>query len=367
MAPDNNFDLNPSMNSASDERMTGRPCNEWEQFITLMAAGEDVPTELHAEWVAHTARCEACTGALALEREMLSLLGEHHDEPDATMLAGCRAALDDAIDLEEEHSWVRRALGFVFPVSWLASGPAWSAAALLLVGFSSGLLLGPRVLHRMIAPDDQAPVSVANTAASDPSPAAASSASSALAALDLHTADVAGINVFPSGGDTPPQVQLQMREQQPFTVQGTVDNDDVKNELLNILSSGDRFCPDIRLDAVDLLSARTNDPDVRSALCHAVHKDHNAAVRLKALEALNGAEPQDTVQQTLLDALVDDQNPGVRVEAINSLRGMVSRGEVSSSDKMLSVLQDRMQNDPNAYIRLQSAAAIRDLGPRRKF
>jgi hypothetical protein len=219
----------------------------------------------------------------------------------------------------------------------------------------------------MIAPDDQAPVSVANTAASDPSPAAASNASSALAALDLHTADVAGINVFPSGGDTPPQVQLQMREQQPFTVQGTVDNDDVKNELLNILSSGDRFCPDIRLDAVDLLSARTNDPDVRSALCHAVHKDHNAAVRLKALEALNGAEPQDTVQQTLLDALVDDQNPGVRVEAINSLRGMVSRGEVSSSDKMLSVLQDRMQNDPNAYIRLQSAAAIRDLGPRRKF
>jgi HEAT repeat protein len=116
-----------------------------------------------------------------------------------------------------------------------------------------------------------------------------------------------------------------------------------------------------------LLSAKTNDPEVRSALCHAVHNDKNAAVRLKALEALNGAEPQDTVQQTLLDALVDDQNPGVRVEAINSLRDMVAKGEVSSSDRMLSVLQDRMENDPNAYIRLQSAAAIRDLGPRRKF
>jgi hypothetical protein len=30
-------------------------------------------------------------------------------------------------------------------------------------------------------------------------------------------------------------------------------------------------------------------------------------------------------------------------------------------------LQDRMQNDPSTYIRSQSAAAIRDLGPRGKF
>jgi hypothetical protein len=34
---------------------------------------------------------------------------------------------------------------------------------------------------------------------------------------------------------------------------------------------------------------------------------------------------------------------------------------------MIAVLRDRMQKDPNTYIRLQSAAAIRDLGPREKF
>jgi hypothetical protein len=366
MAPDNNSDLNPETNSPAEEGIVGRPCSEWEPVIILLAAGEDVPTDLHGEWITHAAHCEICSSALASEREMLSLLSEHHGEPDAILLASCRAGLDDAIDREEEHGWVRRALGFVFPVSWLASGPAWSAAALLLAGFASGLLLGPRVLHRVIAPDVQTPASVASISTSDPSPGPVNSSSS-LAALDLHTADVAGINVFPSGGDVPPQVQLQLKEQQPFTLEGTVDDDNVKDVLLNILSSGDRFCPDMRLDAVDLLSARTNDPDVRSALCHAVHKDKNAAVRLKALDALNGAEPQDIVQQTLLDALVDDQNPGVRVEAINSLRDRVSKGEVSSSDKMLSVLQDRMQNDPNAYIRLQSAAALRDLGPRGKF
>jgi HEAT repeats len=65
----------------------------------------------------------------------------------------------------------------------------------------------------------------------------------------------------------------------------------------------------------------------------------------------------------LLDALVDDHNPGVRIEAINSLRQMAERGQVVPDPHMLSVLRDRMQNDPNTYIRLQSAAAIRDFGP----
>jgi HEAT repeat protein len=118
---------------------------------------------------------------------------------------------------------------------------------------------------------------------------------------------------------------------------------------------------------MDLLRAKNDDPEVRDVLCHAVHTDPNAAVRLKALEALNGAEPQDLVRKTLLDALVDDRNPGVRVEAINALRNMAAQGKVVSDDHMIAVLRDRMQKDPNTYIRLQSAAAIRDLGPREKF
>ncbi|HXA56212.1 MAG TPA: HEAT repeat domain-containing protein [Candidatus Acidoferrum sp.] len=341
----------------NSEMRAGQPCGQWEPFIVLLAAGEDFPAELHSEWIMHSAECEACSNALAQERELLALLGEHRSEPDTALLASCRASLDDAIDRQEEHGWLRGALGFLLPRSWLAAGPAWSAVALLLVGFSSGILLGPRVLRRPATPDKPAPVATAALQASDPAPMVATPHT-----LDLHSADVAGINVLPTGG-----VEFQMRQQQPVTVQGSIDDDSVKDVLINILRGGDRFCPDVRLDAVDLLRTRNDDPEVRTALCHAVHNDKNAAVRLKALEALNGAEPQDTVQQTLLDALVDDQNPGVRVEAINELREMASKGQVDPSDKMLSVLQDRMENDPNAYIRLQSAAAIRDLGPRGRF
>lgn len=162
-------------------------------------------------------------------------------------------------------------------------------------------------------------------------------------------------------------MQLQLKSQQPVTVEGTVDDDDVKSALLSVLSGGERFCPDIRLDAVECLRGRSNDPAVRSALCRAVRKDHNAAVRLKAIEALDGAGSQEMVRETLLDALVDDQNPGVRIEAVNALRNIAANGQMNSDDHTVDVLRERMQKDPNTYIRLQSAAAIRDIGPRQKF
>lgn len=187
-----------------------------------------------------------------------------------------------------------------------------------------------------------------------------------MAALDLHTADVSGINVIPAGTGEPPQVQLQFKQQQPMMVQGTVENSDVKRVLLYVLNNSNRFDPDVRINAVDLLRAKTDDPEVRSVLCHAAHTDGNTAVRLKALEALDGAEPQKLVRQTLLDAL-NDQNPGVRIEAINALQSMVAKGQVVTDDHMLSVLRGRMLNDPNTYIRMQSAAVFRDLGPRQKF
>jgi hypothetical protein len=185
-------------------------------------------------------------------------------------------------------------------------------------------------------------------------------------AFDIHSADVAGISVLPSDEGLP-RVQLQMKTQQPVMLEGTVDDDQVKEALLTVLAGGDRFCPDIRLDAVECLRGRSNDPQIRSALCRAARKDRNAAVRLKAIEALDGDGSQEAVRQTLLDALVGDQNPGVRIEAMNALRNMAASGEMGSDDHTIDVLRERMQKDPNTYIRLQSAAAIRDIGPRQKF
>jgi len=356
------------MEPYSDKFDRGGACEDWAELLVLYAAGEldEAETSRVRE---HLANCTACETDWEAQTRLLGALAERHTEPDAVLLASCRSGLVDALDQQEDRGWWRRTIGWILPTNWLDPHPAWSAALLVMLGFGVGVF-GPRIVASHTAANPPA----TTAAASSSLPAAANPENNAAAAqltaartrdFDLHSADVAGIRVMPAGDDGLPQVELQMRSQEPL--QGTVDNDNIKHVLLHILANGQSSDPDARLDAVDLLRTKNNDPDVRSALCHAVHTDPNAAVRLKALEALNGAEPQDLVRQTLLDALVDDQNPGVRVEAINALRDMAAKGQVSSDDHMLAVLRERMRKDPNTYIRLQSAAAIRDLGPSEKF
>jgi HEAT repeats/Putative zinc-finger len=343
-----------------------QPCAEWQPLLMLSAAGGELEAAQQTRLAAHLAECSSCTATLARESEVLALLTTHRSEPDAVMLASFRAGLDDALDREEDGGWLRRTLGLRLPLNWLAPRPAWSAAILLIVGFSVGALV-PRLLRHPAVTATPGSANAADAGTLAVPAAGSGAASSSFTAFDMHSADVAGISLLPSDEPGRPRVQLQLKSQQPITVEGTVDDDEVKSALLSVLSGGDHFCPDIRLDAVECLRGRSNDPEVRSALCRAVRKDHNAAVRLKAIEALDGAGSQETVRETLLDALVDDQNPGVRIEAVNALRNMAASGHMDSDDHMVDVLRERMQKDPNTYIRLQSAAAIRDIGPRQKF
>jgi hypothetical protein len=347
--------------------LQGTACGEFETKLTLLAAGE-LETSDAEEVQKHVQGCEGCRLALGQETELLALMSSGRNEVDPNFLASCRAGLFDALDQQEEKSWLRRITGSFLPASWISPDPAWSAAVLLIVGFSVGLF-GPRLLRHAPAAGNTnlAPSSITSATVPADTNISGVDSSSPISTIDLHSAQVAGINVFPASGDAPPQVQLRMNTQQPMMVSGTVEDDNVKQVLIHVLQDSQRYDSDYRLDAVELLRLRNNDPEVRSALCHAVHTDHNAAVRLKALEALDGAEPQTLVRQTLLDALVDDQNPGVRVEAINELRDLAAKGQINSDDELLKVLHERIKKDPSTYIRLQSAAVIRDLGPRQKF
>lgn len=363
--------MNADTQNGRNDDAASQSCAAWRPLLTLLAAGDELDPAGQARLAAHLAGCAACSAALERERELLALLSAHREEPGAALLADCRAGLADALDREEERGWLRRSFGLLLPASWLAPRPAWSAAVLVMIGFSVGFL-GPRLLRRPVTPsssESAAARSAANAAAApsannsaapaNPGPPAAS----APTALDVHSADVAAIDVFPSGGGERPRVELHLNARQPVTLEGTVDDDDVKGVLLDVLRYGGRYPADVRLGAVGLLRACNGDPEVRAVLCHTVHADPDAAVRLKALEALGGAGPQDIVRQTLLDALAGDQDPGVRIEAVNALRDMAARGQVVSDSHMLAVLRDRMQRDPNPLIRLQSAAAIRDLSP----
>jgi hypothetical protein len=370
-----------------------KTCAEWAPQLVLLAAGEELDAAALEQVAGHVAECATCSAALDREKELLALLAERRKNPDAPLLAECRANLEDALDREEERGWLGWIGRAVFGSkrqanwgsNWLEAGTSWSAALLLAVGFSAGVL-GPRLLRHPVAPvsptaqkaaaettensnGDADANAGANSDGSASREASAASSHAVVSALDLPTADLAGINVMrPDGGDLP-QVRLQLQAREPVTLEGNVNDDNVEQVLLYMLNDNARFCSGARLDAVDLLRARNNDPKVRTALCHTVHTDHDAAVRLKALEALNGSDAQDpdTVLQTVLDALESDQNPGVRIEAVDTLRDMAAKGQVASDDRALAVLRERMAKDPDTYIRAQSAAAIQELGPHQKF
>jgi len=54
----------------------------------------------------------------------------------------------------------------------------------------------------------------------------------------------------------------------------------------------------------------------------------------------------------------------VRVEAINLIVSALqsNNGSGLPDPQTLGVLRDRLRNDPNNYVRLQSAAALREFG-----
>jgi HEAT repeats len=206
---------------------------------------------------------------------------------------------------------------------------------------------------------------------------------------ELSKIAVAGITFAPAPDAAPGTLQLQVRTEQPLMVVGNVDNEDVRRVLTYVVANGERFDPGTRLDCLDALKMRTDDEHVRNALVKAARKDKNDAVRLKALDALRGYTREAAVRDALLDALHHDANPGVRVEAVNllvnSLGGDIMPAEDSlplvaapatnaepapiNADgedvgRVVRALEDLQRRDPNRYVRMRSAAALRQIGSR---
>lgn len=338
-------------------------CPECENLLIFYAcdeleAGERAAVEQHLR------ECSACAAALRRELRLRQALASPETPQSQItadlLLAQCRSELAEALDDLKPR---RRAgwLAALHPSNWAAKlllpslvrYPGWSAAMLLLMGIAVGTLAPQWYQSRVAQP---------------PRPDMTVSANPRVSDQDLQTMGIAGINLIPDAGSGTPSVELHLTAEKPVVLQGTPDDTDVRRVLTFVILNGQRFDSGVRLDSVEVLRTRTGDSDVRAALCVAVHNDRNPGVRLKALEALRGSEQDAAVRQTLLDALERDACPGVRVEAINALqaalRAMDDKGSLPPDEHLVEVLRDRMQKDPNNYVRLQSAAAIRQFGPR---
>ncbi|HKW57676.1 MAG TPA: HEAT repeat domain-containing protein [Candidatus Acidoferrum sp.] len=356
----------------SDPR--GLACKGIASLLVFYACGETNAQET-AQIEEHLAVCPDCSAQLAEERALHASLMEAlqaAEQSDAAgiLLSQCRSELAEALDdlsapaLREPRlrvSWLRR---------WMILRPVWSGAFLVLFGAAVGTQLLPWYSAHFASSSDAQTVSV--------------SASAKLTDEQLSKMAVAGINIVPPSEGAPGTLQVHMRTEQPFVLSGSVDDPDLRRVLTYVVENGDQTDPGVRLDCLDALRTQIADQDVRRALLYAASKDQNPAVRMKALEALRDTNVDQSMREVLIGALEHDANPGVRVEAVNILvhslepgapgtlpsQGLVAPPALAdqpldpSLEQVVRTLHELERNDPNRYVRLRSAAALRQIGPR---
>jgi hypothetical protein len=361
--------------------------------ILVFYACDEVNQSERQQIEEHLAGCAVCAGQLLKERELWDALGAAHhaaNEMDSAdvLLAQCRSELaeklDDLAAAPVEESW--RPFGSV--QRWMALRPAWAGAMLIFFGVLLGAEVMPWLQSGFPSANNGRAVNVL--------------ASQKLTDEQLSKMAVAGINLSPWPNAAPGTVQLQLRAEQPMVLSGNVDDSNMRRVLTYVVENGDRFDAGVRLDCLDALKAQARDLQVRGALLTAARKDRNPAVRMKALEALRESSADDAVREALLDALNHDANPGVRVEVVNMLVHSLEHepqfnnatafpklagasgnmddgpedaqveapgpGVVTDSDpsveKVIRTLEELQKRDPSRYVRLRSAAALRQIGPR---
>jgi hypothetical protein len=330
---------------------------------------------------AHLVECAACKAQFAEELEFQNAVrslpnAEEELDPSGILLGQCRGELAEHID-DIDHPRARERGRFAWLHRWMGLHPLWSAATLVLFGLVAGMQFTQWFTGR-------SDVDAVTVRPSGPH----------LTEDQLSTMAVAGVNLLPST-DNPGSktVRVQLSAEQPVELSGSLDDSDVRTVLTYVVKNGQRFDSGVRLDCLDALKTVAEDSEVREALLAAARKDQNAAVRLKALEALRAAASEAEVRNTLLEALKHDSNPGVRVEAVNLLVHSIGAGAgetlvspdslglpqmpqanaiqanaVSTGDgslrNVIRALEELQHNDPSRYVRLRSAAALREISVR---
>lgn len=319
----------------------------------------------------HLSVCEACRKQLAEEKNFLSALGTVPQDADrldgsGVLLSQCRSELAESLDDMVRPPVLEKTPVFSAFRRWMALRPVWSGAALV----AAGLLVGVQTSQWVTARNGANPLEQAVNVRPGPH----------ISDDQLSRISVAGINFTPTAGSGEQNVRVQLNAEQPMELTGNLDDSDVRRVLAYVVKSGDRFDPGMRLDCLDALKARAEDSEVRTALVAAARKDQNPAVRLKALEALRDSASEEPVRELLLNTLKHDTNPGVRVEAVNLLVSSLDKsgdleglpvvqpagGEESDASwvGVIRELKTLQHNDPSRYVRLRSAAALRQLNER---
>jgi hypothetical protein len=295
---------------------------DWVQQNVCLYLYNELADDARHEVEQHILRCTQCAAELAAQQEFQTQMNVLPvEEPTASFLAASRMRLQEALEATEQNrAWYHR---LVFdPTAWLRQlrfSPAL-AAVILIVGFGSGLgtmysALGGKAPQSHTSPQQEASI-----------------------------AGITSINHQPNSD----QVQIHFDRILPDSVEGSVQDPKIQ-ELLRFAAQNNNNNPGVRLDSVDLLNSKPDDPRVREALTYALRYDSNPGVRLKALDGLGSYVKQDIrVRNAVLEALLNDSNLAVRSGALTALE------PVRADSSVRMALQQLAKEDPSAYIRTES-------------
>lgn len=295
---------------------------DWVQENICLYLYNELADDTRHELEQHIRRCTKCAAELtaqqAFQQQMDVLPVE---EPSASFLASARMRLQESLETAEQNrSWYHR-LTFD-PTAWLRQmrfSPAL-AAVLLMVGFGSGLGTMYSTMGKFAGPSGKQP------------------------AVQSSISDITSIEHKPNSD----QVQITYDRVVPDTIQGKVTDPDIQ-AMLAFAAKTNSNNSGVRLDSVEMLNSKADDPVAREALTYALRYDSNPGVRLKTLEGLSRYTKQDIrVRNAVLDALLNDSNLAVRSGALQAL------DPVKADTSVRMALQQLAKDDPSAYIRTES-------------
>src|SRR3984957_18431152 len=326
-------------------------CEQVAPLLVFYTCGELDASELTLVQQ-HLAVCASCNAQLSEEKNLQTLFAsllQNADRLDSAgvLLSQCRSELAETLDDLVRPPVLEKTPVFSAFRRWMALRPAWSGAVLIILG----LLLGVRTSQWYFARNA---VNVLDAAVNvRPGPHFSDDQLSKMA--------VAAINFSPSAGTGAQNVRVELNAEQPVEITGSLDDSDVRRVVTYVVKSGDRFDPGMRLDCLEALKARSGDSDVREALLAAARKDQNPGVRVEAVNLLvNSLEKSGNgngvpMMVPGMPALPD----GTMVPAMASKDAQ----EVSMTG-VIRTLEDLRHSDPSSYVRLRSAAALRQLSAR---
>jgi len=156
-------------------------------------------------------------------------------------------------------------------------------------------------------------------------------------------------------------VELSFEAYRPVRVRGNLKDDQIRDILSEALLNEENA--GVRLRTVSAIAGAPEfnmDPNVKQALVYSVTHDPNPGVRKEALKGLTKFPMDGDIRDALLFVLSRDKNQGLRVDAINTLTASQSRPYGVDGD-MVKILKQRVQSDPNNYIRLRAKAMLEEV------